>query len=109
MLIKKVIAWFHTTKRFKKLALWLEEKVEKNKDKVNSYGMFGLILFVGTPLPMTGAWTGALVAAVTGMDTKRAIISCICGILIAGVIITLVCSGALSFLGWMLGDKLNVA
>lgn len=109
LLIKKIIAWFHTVKTFKPMALWLEKKVEKNKDKVNKYGMFGLMLFVGIPLPMTGAWTGSLVAAVTGMDTKKAIISAICGILMAGTIITLICTGALSGLEWMLGDKMNVA
>ena len=67
------------------------------------------MLFVAIPLPMTGAWTGALVAAVTNMKFKRAILSCIVGVLIAGTIVTLISTGALSAFEWMLGSKLNVA
>ena len=58
---------------------------------------------------MTGAWTGALVAAVTNMKFGRAVICCLTGILIAGAIVTLISTGALSALDWMLGSKLNVA
>lgn len=111
LLIKKVIKWMGESKVefFKKVSLWIQNKADKNKDKVNRYGVFGLILFVAIPLPMTGAWTGALVAAVTNMKFGRAVICCITGILIAGTIVTLISTGALSALDWMLGSKLNVA
>ena len=111
LLIKKVIKWMSESKVefFKKVSLWIQNKADKNKDKVNRYGVFGLILFVAIPLPMTGAWTGALVAAVTNMKFGRAVICCITGILIAGTIVTLISTGALSALDWMLGSKLNVA
>lgn len=111
LLIKKVIKWMAESKVefFKKVSLWIQNKADKNKDKVNRYGVFGLILFVAIPLPMTGAWTGALVAAVTNMKFGRAVICCITGILIAGTIVTLISTGALSALNWMLGSKLNVA
>ncbi len=111
LLIKKVIKWMAESKVefFKKVSLWIQNKADKNKDKVNRYGVFGLILFVAIPLPMTGAWTGALVAAVTNMKFGRAVICCITGILIAGTIVTLISTGALSALDWMLGSKLNVA
>ena len=111
LFIKKVIKWMGESKVefFKKVSLWIQNKADKNKDKVNRYGVFGLILFVAIPLPMTGAWTGALVAAVTNMKFGRAVICCLAGILIAGTIVTLISTGALSALDWMLGSKLNVA
>ena len=104
LLIKKVIKWMGESKVefFKKVSLWIQNKADKNKDKVNRYGVFGLILFVAIPLPMTGAWTGALVAAVTDIKFLRAILSCICGVLIAGAIVTLISTGALSVFQWML-------
>lgn len=111
LLIKKVIKLMGESKVefFKKVSLWIQNKADKNTDAVNRYGVFGLILFVAIPLPMTGAWTGALVAAVTNMKFGRAVICCIAGILIAGTIVTLISTGALSALDWMLGSKLNVA
>lgn len=111
LLIKKVIKWMggSSIELFKKVSLWIQNKADKNKDKVNRYGIFGLILFVAIPLPMTGAWTGALVAAVTNMKFGRAILCCAIGVLIAGTVITLISTGALSAFEWMLGDKLNVA
>ena len=66
----------------------LEEKAAKNKPKVDRYGMFGLILFVGIPLPGTGAWTGSLVASVFDMDMKKASVSILIGIALAAVIVT---------------------
>jgi uncharacterized membrane protein len=66
----------------------LEEKAAKNKPKVDRYGMFGLILFVGIPLPGTGAWSGSLVASVFDMDMKKASVSILIGIALAAVIVT---------------------
>lgn len=111
LLIKKVIKWMGESKveLFNKVSKWIQDKADKNTDKVNRYGIFGLILFVAIPLPMTGAWTGALVAAVTNMKFGRAVLCCIIGILIAGTIVTLISTGALSALDWMLGSKLDVA
>lgn len=111
LLIKKVIKWMGESKYqfFNRVSAWIQNKADKNTDAVNKYGIFGLMIFVAIPLPMTGAWTGALVAAVTNMKFKRAIISCIFGVLIAGTVVTLISTGALSALDWMLGSKLDVA
>ena len=54
-----------------------------------------MLLFVGIPLPGTGAWTGALVAALFDMDLKRASLSILGGILLAALIMTFVSYGAL--------------
>jgi uncharacterized membrane protein len=60
--------------------------------------MWGLLLFVGIPLPGTGAWTGALVAALFDMDLKRASLSILGGIFLAAVIMTVISCGALGSL-----------
>jgi uncharacterized membrane protein len=76
----------------------MEDKAAKNKPKIDKYGMWGLLLFVGIPLPGTGAWTGALVAALFDMDLKRASLSILGGIFLAAVIMTVVSYGALGSL-----------
>ena len=70
LFIRQVLSWMKNTKHFSKIALWLENKAEKNKGKVMKYATFGLAIFVGIPLPGTGAWTGALVAALMNMRMK---------------------------------------
>ena len=55
--------------------LALVKKAEKNKPKVEKYGFWGLVLFVGIPIPGTGAWTGSLVAGLFEMDRKRSFIA----------------------------------
>ncbi len=73
----------------------MEEKAAKNKPKIDRYGFWGLTLFVGIPLPGTGAWTGSLVAALFDMDLKKASLSILLGIFLAAVIMTAVSYGAL--------------
>ena len=90
---------FDLTKRF---ALFLEEKADKHKDKVTKYATWGLLLFVAIPLPGTGAWTGSLIAALIKMNMRKALFSVLGGVLIAGVIITLISYGVLGFLSFLL-------
>ena len=52
-------------KIFRSFAVWIYKKVDKNKSSIEKYGFWGLVIFVGIPLRGTGAWTGALVAAIT--------------------------------------------
>jgi uncharacterized membrane protein len=72
----------------------MEAKAEKNKGKVLKYAFWGLVLFVAIPLPGTGAWTGALVAAMLDMPLKKAFPAIIIGVLGAGIIISFVSYGA---------------
>lgn len=102
LFVERVIKWMKTTKRLNKVGVWLEAKAEKNTPKVQRFEVFGLMIFVAIPLPMTGAWTGALVAALTGMKFKNAMISIAGGVLIAGVIVTLICEGVLGFLSFLI-------
>ena len=102
LFVERVIKWMKTTKRLNKVGVWLEAKAEKNTPKIQRFEVFGLMIFVAIPLPMTGAWTGALVAALTGMKFKNAMISIAGGVLIAGVIVTLICEGVLGFLSFLI-------
>lgn len=73
----------------KKPVIWLEEKTLKKKDKIDKYGIWGLLLFVAIPLPGTGAWTGALLASLLHLDRKKSFgVICI-GVFIAGLIISI--------------------
>ena len=59
-------------------------------EKVRKYGLWGLMVFVAVPLPITGAWTGTIGAWVLGLDRKKSILSILLGILISGTIVTIV-------------------
>jgi uncharacterized membrane protein len=78
------------------------EKGEKGGRKLEAkagQGLFvALMLFVGIPLPGTGAWTGTLAASILDMDFKKTIAAVICGIALAAVIVSIVC--ALGFGAW---------
>ena len=85
----------------KKIAFWLERKAEKNQDKVNKYGFWGLCLLVAIPLPGTGAWTGSLVAALMRVNFWKALLAVFVGVLIAGIVMTLAAYGAVGFLSFL--------
>ena len=78
-----------------KVALWLDKKAKKNHDKIEKYGYWGLVLFVGIPLPGTGAWTGCLAASVFEMDRKKSFFATMAGILIASIIMMILSYGIL--------------
>ena len=93
--IKKVIDWMGTTKKLKGISEWLNKKAEKNKPKIDKYGFWGLVLFVGIPLPGTGAWTGSLVAGLFEMDRKKSLLAVMIGSLLASVIMMIFSFGVL--------------
>ena len=94
-LIKKILDWMRDIKTFKKLVNWLDNKVEKKKGTIEKYGYFGIFLFVGIPLPGTGAWTGALIASMLEMDKKKSFIVIALGVLSAGIIMSILSYGVL--------------
>ena len=100
--IEKIFAFMKRYEKLGKIAVFFEEKGEKNKEKVTKYATWGLLVFVGVPLPGTGAWTGALVAALLKMDKKTAILSIFGGVVLAGIIVTLISYGVLGFLNFLL-------
>ena len=103
LFINVVIKWMAKSKVkiFNKITNFLMTKVEKNREKIEKYSFWGLCFFIAIPLPVTGAWTGALVAAVIGMKPWKAFLSALLGVLIAGVIVTLIVYGGIGFLAWL--------
>lgn len=93
--INSILEWMRNSKRFKKVAKWLDKKVEKNKDSIEKYGFWGLVLFVGIPLPGTGAWTGCLIASVLEMDRKKSFLAAAIGIVMASIIMMILSFGLL--------------
>lgn len=98
LFIEKILIGMEAWKPTQKLALWVRRKAEKNKGKIEQYEFWGLVLFVGIPLPGTGAWTGSLVAALLHMPRKTAFFACILGVLLASAIMTVVSYGVLGSL-----------
>lgn len=96
LFIRKVLEFMKKVPKLAKIAIWVENKADKNKDKVTKYATWGLLLFVGIPLPGTGAWTGALVAAMMNMRMKYALPSILGGLILASVIMSLGAYGLVS-------------
>ena len=71
----------------------MEAKAERKKPLVQKYAIFGLVLLVAIPLPGTGAWTGALVAAMLDIRMKRAIPCVFLGVILAAAIVTMLSYG----------------
>lgn len=90
---RKVFDWLKTKGRIKILVEKLEAKAHAKSEIVQKYEWWGLCILVAIPLPGTGAWTGALVAAVLGMRLKKAMPAIAVGVLIAGIIVTCVTYG----------------
>ncbi len=98
LFIKKIFKWLKPVPVLGKIIEKLENRA-KGKSKALENGEFvGLMLFVGIPLPGTGAWTGSLIAALLEMDFKKAIVAELCGIAIATVIMSIVSYGLLGAL-----------
>lgn len=93
--INSILEWMRGRKKLSKIAKWLDKKVEKRKGQIEKFGFWGLVLFVGIPLPGTGAWTGCLIAAVLEMDRKKAFIAAMIGIFMASIIMMLLSFGFL--------------
>ena len=104
LFINAIIKWMSSSKVkfFNKIANFLLCKVEKNREKIEKYSFWGVCFFVAIPLPVTGAWTGSLVAATIGMKFWKALLSAFIGVLIAGLIVTVIVYGGIGFLAWLI-------
>ena len=101
LFIRAILGWMKGVPKLAKIALWLEAKAEKKSDRVNRFAAFGLFLFVAVPLPGTGAWTGALVAALMEMRIRNSLLSILAGVLVAGLIMTGISYGFIGFLDFL--------
>ena len=95
--IRKLLVWMEQkSSLLGKFAKMLRDKADANKEKVLQYEFWGLVLLVAIPLPGTGAYTGALVAAMVDMQIKRAVPAIFIGVVIAAIIVSLVTTGVVA-------------
>lgn len=93
--IRKIFAWMRRISgKLDKIVSSLEKRAEKKSDVVLKYAFWGLFILVAIPLPGTGAWTGALVAAMLNMRLKSAFPAIALGVVGAGAIVAFITYGA---------------
>ena len=89
LFITKIFDWLKKTKLFRPMVEKLENRAMGKKDQIEKYAVWGLLLFVGIPLPGTGAWTGSLIASMLGIKFKKAFPAVILGVFLAAFIMTI--------------------
>jgi len=93
--MSSILKWMRESRHFSGIAKWLDKKVNKHKEQIEKFGFWGLVLFVGIPLPGTGAWTGCLIASVLEMDRKKSFVATMIGIFMASIIMMILSFGIL--------------
>jgi len=98
LLITPIFNWLKQTKTFRPMVEKLESRAMGKSDQIEKYQFWGLVLFVGIPLPGTGAWTGSLIASLLGVKFKKAFPAVLLGIAVASVIMSILSYGLLGAL-----------
>lgn len=98
LFIRQVFKWLKKVKFFRGIIEKLENRAMGKSDSIKKYEFWGLVLFVGIPLPGTGAWTGSLIAALLEIDFKKAVLAELLGIAIATIIMSIFSYGLLGAL-----------
>ena len=88
LLITPIFNWLKQTKTFRPMVEKMENRALSKREQIEKYEFWGLVLFVGIPLPGTGAWTGSLIAAMLDLRLKKAFPAIALGVAAAGVIMT---------------------
>ena len=98
LFIKQIFKWMKKVKCFRGLIERIENRAMSKSDSIKQYEFWGLVIFVGIPLPGTGAWTGSLIAALLDIDFKKAVLAELLGIVMATVIMAIFSYGLLGAL-----------
>ena len=93
LLVRRIFDWLRDTRFFGPKITWLERRAHLKGRLVRKYRLLGLVILVGIPLPGTGAWTGALVAALLDIRLRTALPAILLGLVVAGGITTAVTMG----------------
>ena len=103
LFIRAILKWMKTVTflKFDKIAEWVENKAHKHSSSIRKYGALGLYLFVAIPIPGTGAWTGALIAALFDIRMKHALPAIFLGVLTAGLLMVCASYGFIGFLKFL--------
>lgn len=94
-LIEPIFKFLKRWSFFDKIISWCEKKAHSKKEQIENLKYLGLFLFVGIPLPGTGAWMGCLIAALLGMEKKKTAIAAMAGVVLAGIIMLIFSYGIL--------------
>ena len=95
LFLDKILRWLEKYKVTKNFVKKLENKILSKKKQIEKYGYIGLILFVGIPIPGTGAWTGSALAVLLNMNKKKSFVYIILGIILASIIMSILSYGIL--------------
>ncbi len=98
LFIRQIFKWLKKVPLFRGLVERLENRAMKKSDSIKRYEFLGLLLFVGIPLPGTGAWTGSLIASLLEVDIKKSSIAIFCGLILATIIMYIVSYGVVGTL-----------
>ena len=102
LFIRKIFDFCRRKNIFVRFIDWLERRVMRKSGVVKKYEAIGLAIFVGIPLPGTGAWSGALLASLMDIRLKTAIPAICAGVVVAGFLMGCACYGVVEFLGFIL-------
>lgn len=100
LFIRKIFNLMKRIPKVEEIISKLEARSLRKADNVKKYRLLGLLLFVGIPLPGTGAWTGALIADLLDIRIKHSLPVIAAGVFIAGVIISILSYGLLGLIGF---------
>ena len=96
-LFRPILKKLNKTKLLRKPTVWLEKRTKAKAQKLAKISAGALFIFVAIPLPTTGAWTGAMIASLLDIRYKYSLPALLLGIMTAGLIVTLIMNGVLSF------------
>ena len=95
LFLEKILDFLKKFSKTKNLVIKLENKILSKKDQIEKYGYLGLLLFVGIPLPGTGAWTGSGLAVLLHLNRKKSFVVILLGVILASIIMSILSYGIL--------------
>jgi len=95
LFLEKIFEFLRKFKTTEKFVTKFEKKVLSKKEQIDKYGYWGLLLFVGIPLPGTGAWTGAALAVLLHLNRKKSFVYIFLGVVLASIIMSIFSYGIL--------------
>ncbi len=88
-LLERLTVWLGRVPLFRRFFDWLFRRTRSRSGVIARYEFWGLVIFVGIPLPMTGAWTGAIASVLMALPYGRALLAIFLGVLVAAVVVTM--------------------
>ena len=90
LIIGPVILYLDSHRLFSFIIRPILKRTESKLETINKYKLFGLVLFIAIPLPVTGVWTGALASCMLSMSRSKALLGIVLGSVLSGIIVTVI-------------------